>query len=84
LTHRGSDLNILKGAGEYLSEKVVYVTAEPDGNQYIGADECNTENITNYMTSQNFIKINHPNTVDPTFLNKKFLHLSDKVYISQK
>jgi FkbM family methyltransferase len=81
---QGSDLNILRSAGDYLSERVVYVTAEPDGNQYFGADECNTENITNYMTSQNFIKIIHPNTCDPTFLNKKFLHLSNEIYISQK
>lgn len=81
---QGSDLNILKGAGNYLSEKVVYVTAEPDGNQYIGANECNTENIANYMTSQDFIQIRHPNTIDPTFVNKKFLHLANKIYISQK
>ena len=46
------DLNILKGAGNYLREKVVFVTAEPDGNQYFGANECNTVNISNYMLSQ--------------------------------
>ena len=80
---QGSDLNILKGAEHYLRERVVYVTAEPDGNQYIGANECNTENITQYMISQNFIKINHPNTSDPTFVNKKFLELSNKISISQ-
>jgi FkbM family methyltransferase len=81
---QGSDLNILKGASTYLSEKVVYVTAEPDGNQYFGAHDCNIDNITNYMVSQNFLKINHPNTSDPTFINTKFLHLQDKIYISQK
>jgi len=81
---QGSDLNILKSAGHYLSEKVVYVTAEPDGNQYIGAGDCNTENITQYMNSISFIRINHPNTNDPTFINKNFLHLSNKIYISQK
>jgi FkbM family methyltransferase len=81
---QGSDLNILKSAGNYLSEKVVYVTAEPDGNQYIGASDCNTGNIVQYMDSMNFQKINHPNTQDPTFINKNFLHLYDKIYISQK
>ena len=81
---QGSDLNILKGAGNYLSERVVYVTAEPDGNQYIGAGDCNTENITQYMGSLNFVRVNHPNTNDPTFINTKFLHLHDKIYISQK
>ena len=72
---QGSDFNILKSAGNYLSEKVVFVTAEPDGFQYFGAHECNTENITSYMESQNFVRINHPNTNDPTFVNKVF---SDK------
>jgi FkbM family methyltransferase len=81
---QGSDLNILKGAGNYLNEKVVYITAEPDGNAYIGANDCNVENITSYMNSQDFIKIKHPNTADPTFINKKFLHLQNKIYISQK
>jgi FkbM family methyltransferase len=81
---QGSDLNILKSAGNYLSERVVYVTAEPDGNQYIGASDCNAENITNFMDSINFMKINHPNTIDPTFINKKFLHLLNEIYISQK
>lgn len=81
---QGSDLNILKGAGDYLKDKVVYVTAEPDGNQYFGADGCNIENITNYMTSIGFNKINHLNTRDPTFLNNKFIDLADDIYISQK
>ena len=80
---QGSDLNILKGAGEYLKEKVVFVTSEPDGYQYIGAHECNTDNITNYMMSQNFVRVNHPNTTDPTFINKKYMLLKDKIYISQ-
>jgi len=80
---QGSDLNILKGAGDYLREKVVFVTAEPDGYQYIGANECNATNITNYMASQNFIRINHSNTVDPTYVNKKFMDLSNSIYIEQ-
>jgi FkbM family methyltransferase len=81
---QGSDLNILKGAGNYLSERVVYITAEPDGNYYIGANDCTIENIKSYMVSQDFMEISHPNTSDPTFINKKFLHLRDKIYISQK
>lgn len=81
---QGSDLNILKGAGNYLREKVVFVTAEPDGDCYIGSSECNAENITNYMLSQDFIKINHPNTNDPTYVNKKFMDLSNSIYIEQK
>ncbi len=80
---QGSDLNILKGAGDYLKEKVVYVTAEPDGKYYFGARDCNKTSISNYMISQNFLPVNHPNTNDPTFINKKFLHLKDKIYIFQ-
>jgi FkbM family methyltransferase len=80
---QGSDLNIIKGAGDYLKERVVFVTAEPDGYQYIGADDCNASNIVSYMTSQGFIQVNHPNTNDPTFLNSKFRHLKDN-FISQK
>ena len=79
---QGSDLNILKSMGHYLSERVVYVTAEPDGYQYIGASDCNNTNITTYMLSHNFTQVNHPNTQDPTFLNNKFSHLSH-IYINQ-
>jgi FkbM family methyltransferase len=81
---QGSDLNILKGAGDYLKNKVVFVTAEPDGNQYYGANECNSNNITNYMLSQNFSKINHPNTKDPTFINNNYIHLINSIYIEQR
>jgi len=81
---QGSDLNILKGAENYLTNHVVYITAEPDGNQYIGANNCNTENITEYMHSINFTRVRHQNTVDPTFINNNFLHLANNIYISQK
>jgi len=81
---QGSDLNILKGAGNYLSERVVFVTAEPDGLHYIGADECNKSEITKYMISQGFSEVRHPRAVDPTFINNKFVHLINKIYISQK
>ncbi len=80
---QGSDLNILKGAEHYLQERVVFVTAEGDGHQYIGADKCTNNNIILYMQNQGFIHIKHPNTNDPTFINKKFQHLQSKIYISQ-
>lgn len=80
---QGSDLNILKGTGKYLQERVVFVTTEADGYCYYGAEECNIDNITNYMVSQNFIKINHQNTQDPTFVNSKFIELAKKIYINQ-
>lgn len=80
---QGSDLKILQGAREYLREKVVYVTAEPDGHYYKDAEECNEQNMDEYMKSQNFVRIDHVNTKDPTYLNKKFLHLKDAVWIHQ-
>ena len=80
---QGSDLKILKGAGDYLKERVVFVTAEPDGHYYQGAEDCTEENITKYMESINFTKINHSFTVDPTYINNKFLHLKDKIFIHQ-
>jgi FkbM family methyltransferase len=80
---QGSDLNILKSAGDYLKEKVAYVTAEPDGEYYIGAETNTEENITNYMKSQNFERINHPFTVDPTYINKKFIEKKDEIFIHQ-
>lgn len=80
---QGADLDILRGAGKYLSERVVYVTAEGDGNQYAGADKCSATNIIKYMESQGFEFINHPNTNDPTFLNKKYKHLKDDIFIAQ-
>jgi len=81
---QGYDINVLKGAGNYLSEKVVYVTAEPEVNQYLNSEENSTQNILNYMESLGFLYINHPNTIDPTFINKKFIDRKDKVYIWQK
>ena len=81
---QGSDLNILKGAENYLKDRVVYVTAEGHGGGYHNAEKNIEKFITEYMISQNFIKVNHPNTQDPTYLNKKFIHLKDKIYLDQR
>ena len=80
---QGYDINVLKGAGDYLSEKVVYVTAEPEVTQYLNSQDNSTENITEYMSSIGFQKINHPNTADPTFINNKFIDKKDDIYIWQ-
>lgn len=81
---QGADLDILKGAGSYLSDRVVYVTAEPDGCHYEGANICDVDNISTYMASQGFIPIKHPNTNDPTFINKKYMYLKDDIFIFQR
>jgi len=80
---QGSDLKILKGAKDYLKDRVVYITAEPDGHYYQGAEDCNEQAIDEYMKSQNFIRVHHTNTRDPTYLNEKFLHLKDTIWIHQ-
>ncbi len=80
---QGSDLNILKSAGDYLKKKVVYITAEPENSSYDNIEINNIENITRYLEEQDFIKINHPNTIDPTYINKNYLHLKDFIYIYQ-
>jgi FkbM family methyltransferase len=80
---QGSDLDILMGAGDYLKNNVVYITAEPEDTQYDKCHHNNKNNIVNYLQQQDFIYIDHPNTTDPTFINKKFLHLKDTIFIKQ-
>lgn len=80
---QGSDLNILKGSEEYLKQKVIYVTAEPDGYQYDGAEYSVVQTISEYMEKNGFERVNHKNTKDPTFLNKRFLNKKD-VFIKQE
>jgi len=79
---QGADLAVLKGAGSHLSNRVVLVTAEPETSQYDDCADNTAENITSYMESQGFVRVMHRNTIDPTFLNKKFLDRQN-VYISQ-
>jgi FkbM family methyltransferase len=81
---QGSDLDILKGAGNYLKERVVYITAEPGDSGYHECGHNNEHEITKYLSSQNFIKISHPNTQDPTYINLKFIQYKDKIFIHQR
>lgn len=74
----------VKSAGNYLQERVVYITAEPEYNAYDNCGHNNTYEIDNYLLSQNFQKINHPNTQDPTYINNKFIHLKDEIFIYQR
>ena len=80
---QGSDYNILLGAGEYLKERVVYITAEPEHRQYDGANNNTTYNMRVYLESQGFIQVYDRDTVDPTFLNKKYERVKDDIYIFQ-
>lgn len=80
---QGMDLNVIKGAGKYLSEKVVFVTAECECYQYEDADHNTIENMYNYMTSLGFKQIAHPNCIDPTFINERFVNQALSIFISQ-
>lgn len=80
---QGEDLNVLKGGGKWLQEKCVYVTAEGDGYYYQGdCENCLEKNITEYMNSIGFDKVEHKRCVDPTYLNRRF-HQHKDIYIQQ-
>jgi FkbM family methyltransferase len=80
---QGSDLDILKGAGRYLSERFIYITAEPDQEMYLGAKNS-VQDITDFMTSVGFTRVFNKNTSDPTFLNSKFAHLAESIFVYQR
>lgn len=81
---QGSDFDIIKGAGDYLRERVVYLTAEEETRSYLNCEHNSVSNMETYLITQGFVRINHPNTEDPTFLNTKFMNLKDKIFIYQK
>lgn len=69
---QGSDLNIVKSAGNYLSERVVYITLEPEDFEY--RNTANSESaIEYYMNSIGFMRHRSSHTVDPTYINIRFL-----------
>lgn len=80
---QGADLDILKGAGKYLTDHVVYITAEPENSYYVGCNNSEKE-INAFMSTIGFDRVRHSNTSDPTFLNRKFEHLANSIFIYQK
>lgn len=81
---QGSDYNILLSAGDYLKDRVVYITAEPEFMCYENCQNNNAYEMAKYLASQGFIEVSHPNTKDPTFLSMKFYDLKDDIFIYQK
>lgn len=77
---QGADFDIIKSAGSYLKECVVYITAEAEDSFYENCLNNTEDNMEKYLITQDFIKVQHPNTKDPTFLNKKFSHLKPYIY----
>ena len=80
---QGSDLKIIKGGRDYIKEHVVFITLEPETSQYDGAENNNQYEIISYMSSIGFQYINHPNTIDPTFVNTKFIDIASNIFIKQ-
>ena len=81
---QGADLDILKGAGDWITKKVVFVTAEAEvGDSYIGVTS-NDIMVKEYMKTKNFSHIKHLHTEDPTFVNETLLQYTNEVSIYQK
>jgi len=80
---QGVDLDIVRSGKDVIQDKVVYITLEADGHYYENSDSNGAE-IDSYMVSIGFVKVNHPNVLDPTYLNKKFQHIADSIYICQR
>ena len=68
---QGSDLSIVKSAGHYLEERVVYITIEAEDALY--EDTTNSvQAIDDYMKSIGFVRHFSPYTSDPTYFNPRY------------
>ena len=79
---QGADIDVIKGAGDYITDHVIYITAEPETIQYENSTENTHENMIRYLATHGFVHVRHHNTHDPTFLNRKFMDRQG-VYIFQ-
>ncbi len=68
---QGSDLDIVKSAGHYLAEKVIYITIEAENSQYENTVNS-SQDIDNYMRSIGFIRHKSSHTSDPTYFNPRY------------
>jgi hypothetical protein len=82
---QGADLDIVKSAGMYLTERVVYVTLEPENNQYENTVNSEKE-IDSYMRSIGFIRYTSSHTDDPTYFNPAYTEYikTNPIHIYQK
>jgi FkbM family methyltransferase len=71
LDAQGADLDILKGAGNYLEERVVYITVEPEDGAY-AMTRNSIQEILLFLTEKGFKQVYDQDTGDPTFLNQRF------------
>jgi len=83
---QGADLDIVKSAGHYLAERVVYITIEAIEDAQYESTSNSCQNIEHYMKSIGFIRYNSPHTSDPTYFNPRYTNYikNNKVQIYQK
>jgi len=81
---QGADLDILRGAGDYL-DRIIFITAESTvGNLYVDVKDNDVSKLDEYMRDHGFFRIMHPNTGDPTFVNSRLRDIAASVYIFQQ
>ncbi len=82
---QGSDLDIVKGGGRYLEERVIYITIEAEDYHYENTTNSEGE-IDDYMKKIGFERFYSHETSDPTYFNPRFLDYVQKheVKIFQK
>jgi hypothetical protein len=68
---QGADLDIVKSAGTYLQERVVYLTLEAENTTYSNTSNS-LEEIDKYMKNIGFIRYTSHHTSDPTYLNTRY------------
>jgi len=82
---QGADLDIVKSAGHYLAEHVIYITIEAEDNQYEGTVN-NLAAIDTYMKSIGFLSFRSTCTMDPTYINSTYIEYAKqhKIMIFQQ
>ena len=68
---QGADLDIAKSAGNYLAERVIFITLEAENLQYQNTVNSYRD-IDTYMKSIGFIQHTTSDTSDPTYFNPRF------------
>jgi len=69
---QGADLDIVKSAGKYLAQRIVFITVEAENDAYENTHNSSQE-IDNYLYSQGFQRYTSALTGDPTYINLNFV-----------
>ena len=81
---QGADLDILRGAGDYL-KKILFITAESAvGNLYMDVKDNDVQKVDEFMKEKGFLRVYHSNTSDPTYVNYLFLDIANQIFIWQQ